>query len=268
MRQAAIWVEPTAHPETLIPWDAIGRPQANGRIQVAGTDSAPETHSWLKEHQINSLILLSRTEHVSHSRRLANILTGAQPGLLCATLDVTSNAIAALTRAADSLSLNLDPASTFAAMKGAIQSTVNGVWLRSVAKLHRPHPSFSQYLRSLLPFGPGYLVIQSPQARISPELPLQLTHPAAALLVAAPDSFTDIPEPLKQAFPGLQILRVPPISDHKSSYGSNGVEFIVDGPLRLQPYTPQGTCPSCHFIQFTPACPYCHLVPQRKVDFS
>lgn len=268
MRQAAIWVEPAAHPDTLKQWDAIGRPQATGRLHIAGTKAAPEVHSWLKANQIDSLILLAKSEHASHSRRLANILTGAQPDLRCATLGVACNAVTALVRVADALSLNLDPVSTFIAARGAILSTTSGVWLRSVAKLHQPHPSFGQYLKSLLPFRQGYLVIQSPEAQIAPETPIPLPHPATALLVASTDNSTDLPIPLQEAFPGIRIIHIPAICDTKSAYGSNGVEFVVDGPVRLQSPTPQGECPSCHLIQFTPACPYCHLVPQRKVEFS
>lgn len=269
MTQAFLWADDCLVRGHFRIWRAQNRPDVDGSLAVAGIHAGPDIVRWLADIGAEAATILCRRRGLKQARYLANVVSGAEPERRLAVRVADVGAMPALTRAADALRLGVDPVATVAAFEASLSTVAAGVWLRSVAKLREPAPGFVQYLRSLVPLGPGFLVTLSPRSAVLPTgtRPPGDEGAGGALLVAAEGS-DPVPRLLTDAFPGLQVVRVEPVTDAAGAYGAKGCEFLVDVPWTAVT-TPTGdSCPVCGATLYTPSCIHCHVLPVKRGEVA
>lgn len=267
MTLAALWLDASVLPDHFEFWSPIGRPEVSGRLVVAGPQAGPTAVRWVAQQKVTDLIVLCRPGDRARARYFANVLSGAVPRLALSVQCVAAGPLVALLRAADVVRGGLPPSAAVAAIGSGAASSIGGVWLTSVAKLRSPNPSFGQHIRSLIPVGPGFLVLHSPESVVlrNPQSGLPALPEPAVLLVASPEG-SPVPATLQRAFPNLPTYHVPVVTDPRVAYGATGVEFTVDGPGWAMPAPSGAACPVCAEPLFEASCPFCHVIPARSAQ--
>lgn len=260
MKFAVAWVDPGLDADAVTPWPADASETATLAV---GSHAGPGLLRWLAQARIGSLLLVARPAHHRALGYVANVVTGARREVLVATRTTSSGAVAALTHGVLLAGLDAEPSTKIAVFDAMMAAPWSGAWLRSVTAVDRPAPRMRQYLRSLFPGGPRFLVLNGPEPAIhAAGAPVPGAPTRGDLLVACDDP--EVPEPLTAAFPGLQVVRLPVPAPIKPIYGSHGYEFvIVDRSLPAPP--PAGmACRVCGQPRYHRACPFCHVVSPRS----
>lgn len=149
-----------------------------------------------------------------------------------------------------------------AAVRAHVAGSYAGVWLKSVAKLESPSPSFGQHLESWLPFSRGHFVTLHPTVTVRRHLE---TVPGNVPRVLRTSSPTDNrrSKDLRTAY-GARRQEVIATSHRPAArWGSDrAVEFVVSPQAVPQLPSPDGRCPTCS-DPIWGQCAFCHLTPAR-----
>ncbi|HWC22372.1 MAG TPA: hypothetical protein VG502_08755 [Flexivirga sp.] len=210
---------------------------------------------------------LERNPRIGRGTQLDELLPEQSPQVAVVNLPTHVTGIQAAIR--DCAPLLGQRAEFIAAVRAHVAGSYAGVWLRSVARLESPSPSFGQHLRSWVPFSRGQFVTLHPtvSVRRRPEaLPATGDAPpgTARLLRASSAPNNRCATTLSTAY----ATHPPEVlgTSHRMAarWGSErAVEYVVTpeaAPLRLPP--PDGRCPNCG-DPIWGRCAFCHLTPPR-----
>lgn len=260
MRTCLIWVDPAAgHTWEPEPLPMAGLPSS--LIAATGPHGGPMAVAWIREEDIDAVIVLSRPEARSTARYLSTVIAGARPDVRVSVLTPGTGKLASLVVGARALALRTSATETLAALSATAASVTSGIWIRSLARLKSPAPTVGQYLRSIMSRR-GHVVTFTPDAVVRDHQwrPPTPAPQGSQLLVA---SNVDLPQALTETFAGLPVTVIPALED-KKTYGSQAIEFLQNEPLMVRP-TPSGAiCPVCQDLLFGPHCPYCHVVTRPQ----
>lgn len=263
MRMVVAWVEPTLEPHHFATWP-LDAPTGVGL--VLGAEAGPAALAWLRAAGADGAVVAGRPAARRATRYVTNVISGADPALLLVTRDVPGGAVAALTTGivVDGAALR-DASSWLAAFERELAESWAGVWLRSVTTLPEPNPSVRQYLRSFLPGGPRFVVLQSPRPKILTRTsPLPDTPTRGGLLVGVSEG-QEVPSALCGVFPGLEAVRLPAPVPVRRVFGAHGCEFVINAGELWRPHAAQERCRICGQGLYLEACPFCHAVGTRSV---
>ena len=214
-------------------------------------------------------MLLHRPNDAKAAGYLANVVSGALPSTAVVRLAAPSSLLAAAIVALETVrSAADDDGAVLSRLRQTLALTHSGLWAKRVTRLTSPSPSFGQHLRSLWPWGQGFLAYVGPEAWVQQlragQAPAQTA--GCQLVVGAPAG-KDV-SPLTswwsgQAGAAAVVPPLPPIVEStRAAYGNDGVEFVLLHPQLAEP-RPAGTrCPVCRVPVRGRACPFCHVVPR------
>ena len=266
MVHAIAWVDAASKEVEPRPWAPAGLAlSATVPAFILSPRAAPLAASWVRDSAIDVLHVFSRKDHHAVARYVANIISGAAPGLAVTIRPTHTTGVALMAVAGFALAQGHESTRGLAAMEAQAARTPTGVWLKRVSRLSHPNPSFGQHLRSLFPSRTGYVATLEPEARVFHRPERLLTGGQDGILLVAGDP-APAQEWLNAAYPGVRQLPVPSVVTAASAYGSAGVEFahLIPGPDIAQVLVPGSRCPVCGSSLFTDSCPLCHVLPRQK----
>ncbi len=260
------WVDPAATLSEPRPWVLPEAPASSTAPAVVLSPSvAPHAAAWVRRTGITTLHVFSHRQHHKAARFVANVLTGAVPGLAASVRPTETTGLSLMSFATLSLARGQESPRTLAAIEAQALRTPTGVWLKRVSRLGHPNPSFGQHFRSLFPSRTGFVATLAPDAAVrhQPE-PLVDADAGGVLLVGGEQPQAS--QWLAAAFPGRRTIVTEPVVEAAGVYGSPGVEFalVAPGPDLAASLVAQGTCPVCESALFTQSCPLCHVVPRQE----
>ena len=260
MKLAVAWVDPALDPDAVTPWPSD---TAAAATLVVGAQAGPELVRWMLRARVRSLLLVARPAHRRALGYVANVVTGARRDVLVATRTTEANAVASLAHGVLLAGIDAEPTAKIALFDALRSSCWSGAWLTSVTAVDRPGPRVGQYVRSLFPGGPRFVVLAGPDPGIhTAGTPLAGAPTGGDLLVACDDA--EVPEPLMACFPGLQLVKLPVPAPIKPIYGARGCEFVIHDRSLPMPATSTVACRVCGQPLYQVSCPFCHVLPPRS----
>jgi len=151
-----------------------------------------------------------------------------------------------------------------AQMQQLVPAAWSGVWMRNVAGLVEPRPSFAQHVRSLMPGGAGYLATLTPKMRVvalpASGLAAAPVVPGSTLIVGGTLRESELAAVQRQAGVSQSVV-LPVVEDGKSQYGSpDAVELVwMQDASALFSGGPAGHCKVCRSPVWGAFCPFCRV---------
>ncbi|MFC6708024.1 hypothetical protein [Flexivirga alba] len=234
------------------------------------TVTDPASPTWANElfrsHGVtaNAVIFvpeLERNPRIGRGTQLDELLPEQSPQVAVVNLPTHVTGIQAAIR--DCAPLLGQRAQFIAAVRAHVAGSYAGVWLKSLAKLESPSPTFGQHLRSWIPFSRGQFVTLQPTVGVRRRLG-PVPGDASRLLRTSSAPNSRCANTLRTAYATQQPEVLGTSHRMAARWGTDrAMEYVVTPEarhLRLPP--PEGRCPTCG-DPIWGQCAFCHLTPPR-----
>jgi len=215
-----------------------------------------------------SVLLMCGTDDVEEVRAQLNLVTVALPQTHVLLEPVPGSplavgVVAALVNDADG---SQDPAVQLGLLDRLRDRVWSAVWLPSVARLERPHPSLTQHVRSWLG-GSGFLAVHSPEPCVltcpGQQMPALDVPAGGALMVADSGGPEWVVPALDERLGATGREQFATWRDPRDAFGTaTCVEvLVVPADLDDADAVPSGTreCPACGSRHARQVCPWCRM---------
>lgn len=221
-------------------------------VLVMGVDNPSALAVWVREYDVGGVVIVHRAQTDRQVRFMANLASGAVPGLSVTTVTHRGSALAAALACREVAPWREPLASKVEWLERILTTARSGVVLSSVAGLHDPNPGIMRHLASLLPWGPPFVV------QFTPGVEFVRLPNSDSLFEGGVGSWhvTEGDGPLPCPFQLASVER--PVADVRAEYGGHGREFALLGwPSGDREYV--GCCPVCGVQCVSVVCPVCHV---------
>ncbi|MGL4743590.1 MAG: hypothetical protein ACRCXL_04270 [Dermatophilaceae bacterium] len=259
MSMSVCVLDPSTPPGDVRQWSCGGH-----RAVIAGRLGGPGVADYLRTTTGGDghVILLHRPSERDDAGFLANVISGALPGVAIARLEVTTTLLAATMTALEASVVSPDGHVTrLSRIANSLDHVSSGLWVQKATRLTAPNPSFRQHLRSLVPGGPGFVALRSPEPRLV-KADAGGCDPSMArgrLVVGAEPDAPGL-DRLRAWFGGDTMCVPPAMASVRHGYGDAGFEFAIVDEAVAAPDPARGHCRVCGETLHHPACPFCHVL--------
>ena len=215
-----------------------------------------------------SVLLLCGTDDLERVRAQLNLVAVALPQAHVLLEPVPGSplavgVVAALVNDADG---SQDPAAQLGLLDRLRDRVWSAVWLPSVTRLERPHPSLAQHVRSWLG-GSGFLAVHSPEPRVltcpGQQMPALDLPPGGALMVADSGGPDWVVPALDATLGPTGREQFATWRDPRDAFGTPTCVEVLVVPADLDDAVavPAGTreCPACGSRHARQVCPWCRM---------
>ena len=218
-----------------------------------------------------SVLLVCGTDDVAEVRAQLNLVAVALPQarVLLEPVPGSPLAVAVVAALVNDADGTHDPAAQLGLLDRLRERVWSAVWLPSVARLERPHPSLTQHARSWLG-GSGFVAVHSPQPRVlscpAQGMPALDVPPGGALMVADSGAPDWVVPALDAALGATGREQFATWRDPRDAFGTATCVEVLVVPADLDDAhaVPAGTreCPACGSRHARRVCPWCRMADE------